>query len=284
MKKLKWLSAIIIILNFNLIAIGQEKQQLNDLAFHLKKEGNYKSALKEYLRLYYFDEENNFIHASKEIAECFVALEDSKNALKYYDLYFFKLKYNDPERNEVRFAKQKLLLIDGEANKALAEVLQVNKSSLQDFDKYYFMLSFNYLIANQNVKAKAGLKNLSYFNKIDTLKLNNKLKDLNKNFKKNPKNAKWYSMALPGLGQAINGDVVDGLKSFTLYVGFIALFIDLQSDLGLADSALTIGPWISRYYIGGLGNAVKSAKRKKYNKQQKLLLDIVNIVQLAKDK
>lgn len=283
MKKLRQLSAIITILSFNFIAKAQDLPMLNMLAGHLKTEGNYKSALKEYLRLYYYDSENQFIHASKEAAECFLMLEDYKNALKYYDLYFFKLKSNDAQRNEVRFAKQRIFLTIGEVNKALAELLQVNKSTLLDYDKYNFMLAFNYFIINQNEKAKVTLKNLSYANKIDTVILNKKIEALQKNFKKIPKHAKWYSMALPGLGQALNGDIADGAKSFFLYVGFIALFVDLQADLGIADSALTIGPWLTRYYVGGLGNAVKSAKRKKHNKQQKLLVEIVDMVQKAKN-
>ena len=52
----------------------------------------------------------------------------------------------------------------------------------------------------------------------------------------------------------------DGLNSMALYVLFGLLYIDLIPDIGLADATLSVGPWITRYYLWGLSNAVRAAK------------------------
>jgi len=48
---------------------------------------NYKAALKEYLRVYYFDRENKYPELNLKIAHCFSQIMDSENAIKYYQYY-----------------------------------------------------------------------------------------------------------------------------------------------------------------------------------------------------
>ena len=46
------------------------------------------TALKEYLRAYYLDQNNTNPEVCGKIARCFLLNGDDENALKYLDLYF----------------------------------------------------------------------------------------------------------------------------------------------------------------------------------------------------
>ncbi len=253
-----------------------------DLALHLYQEKEYQTSLKEYLRLYYLDKENKYPSVCQDIAFNFLVLDDHVNALKFLDLYYFKTK-DENEKNKIRYEKNKIYLIQGDYKKALVELLQVNKKNY-DVDKYNFMLASTYLFNDDYEKAKVALKKLSYSGNLDTVALNLKIQKLISNNNRNPKNARWLSTVMPGLGQAINGDIKDGLNSIGLYAGFLYLFFDISTDIGTINSAVSVLPWMGRYYMGGLQNSVKSAEKNKYNKKQDYIQSIINIVKQAKNK
>lgn len=281
MKRVGLTSILFIVFSFSVYAQYIDLSQQKNYADYLYNEKNYASSLKEYLRLYYYDKENAYPSTCHDIATNFLALNDLDNALKYLDLYYFTLK-NEEEKNNLKYEKQKIYLLKGDHNRALIEILQINKKVDYDKDRYHFMLACNYLFANDFEKAKTNIYKLSYIHTIDTLALNKKLKSLIKNDHKNPKNARWYSSVIPGLGQTVNGDLKGGINSLALYVGFWALFFDLSTEIGVANSAVSVGPWLIRYYLGGLQNAVKSAKINKFNKKQTYILETINLIEKGK--
>ncbi len=283
MKRVSLISILFIVFNFALSSQILDLDQQKEFATFLFQEKNYNASLKEYLRLYYLDKNNVYPSTCHDIATNFLAINDIDNSLKYLDLYYFTLK-DDQSKNKIKFEKQKLYLLKGDYNRALIEILQINKKVELDKDRYHFMLACNYLFANEFNKAKTNLYKLSYIHKIDTIALNKKLTSLTKNDLKNPKNARWYSSVIPGLGQSVNGEVKDGLNSLGLYVGFIALFFDLSIEIGIADSAVSVGPWLIRYYLGGLRNAVEAAKRNKINKKQKYILESIKLLDAGRPK
>lgn len=240
------------------------------------------AALKEYLRAYYLDQNNTNPKVCGKIARCFLLNGDDENALKYLDLYFFKLPNNDARRNEVRFEKQKIFLVREEYQRALVEVLQVTKRLETDLDRFYFMAAINYFFTDQYDKGKSYVDKLSYSSHIDSLAVASILKDLEKNSKKNPNTARWMSAIVPGTGQMANGEIKDGLNSMALYVLFGLLYIDLIPDIGLADATLSVGPWITRYYLGGLSNAVRAAKNNKLNKRQRGIQKLIDEIEKAR--
>jgi tetratricopeptide (TPR) repeat protein len=240
------------------------------------------AALKEYLRAYYLDQNNANPEVCGKIARCFLLNGDDENALKYLDLYFFKLPNNDVRRNEVRFEKQKIFLVREEYQRALVEVLQITKRLETDLDRFYFMTAINYFFTDQYDKGKSYVDKLSYSAHIDSLAVAHILKDLEKNSKKNPNTARWMSAIVPGTGQMANGEIKDGLNSMALYVLFGLLYIDLIPDIGLADATLSVGPWITRYYLGGLSNAVRAAKNNKLNKRQRGIQKLIDEIEKAR--
>ena len=276
MPKAKAILTCITAISFCLHLVAQDKIQANYIfANHLWNEGNYNQALKEYLKVYYLDKDNELPEVCDKIADCFLYKNDTENALRYLDLYYFHLRSNESLKNEVRYKKQKIYLLNKDYQKALAEILQVSKKNNADADRYYFLLAVNYLLSDQFDKAKKSFVKLSYSSMLDTTKLNNNLYLLKKNDNKKPGRARWLSAAVPGLGQIVNGEVKDGFNSLGLYLGFIALYIDLSPKIGFGDATLSVGPWLMRYYLGGLNNAVRAAENKKYNKKQNLIKEII---------
>lgn len=282
MRRVKILLTFITAISFCIQTRTQDLSANYRLADHLFSEKLYQNALKEYLRVYYLDSTNEYSACCKKIAQCFLIEGDEKNAIKYLDLYFFKLPSGHPERNEVRYQKQKIYLLNKEYNKALVEILQVSKKSESDLDRYCFMTGVNYLFSDQFEKSKGQFMKLSYASSIDTLQLNLTLKDLAHNHKKKTGYARWMSAIIPGSGQMINGEVKDGLNSLGLFAGFSALYIDLIPNLGFGDATLTVAPWLIRYYLGGLGNAARAAETKKFNTKQRLIGEIIRSIEQAR--
>jgi hypothetical protein len=282
MKRLKNLWIIIISINVINLSFSQDLEKSISFAKEMFKNNNIDLALKEYLRVYYLDKENYYPEVSDNISDCFMMKNDMANAIKYQDLYFFKLKSNDPRRNKIRYKKQFLYLSEREYHKALVEILQVNKNLDFDNDKHQFLLSINYLLSNEFTKAKKELSKLSYYSTLDTTQINTALQKLLKNNERNPKTARWLSTIIPGLGQLVNGETKDGLNSLGLYIGFLAIWIDLTNDIGFGDASLSVGPWILRYYLGGLNNAVEAAKKKKHNNKQTQIATLINIIENGK--
>ena len=123
------------------------------------------------------------------------------------------------------------------------------------------------------------LKQLSYINEADFNQFDETEMALIKNEKKNPKRARTLSVILPGLGQAVNGQVKDGANSFLLIGGLTYFMLDLATVLSLPNSILSFGPWIFRYYVGGINNARKASELKKHNTKNALILNLLEKIE-----
>lgn len=72
----------------------------------------------------------------------------------------------------------------------------------------------------------------------------------------------FYSAMVPGLGQALNGDTKDGLKSLALMVALGAVFIEVSTVLSLGDAIISVSPWLIRYFAGVDDQCFKIAKER----------------------
>jgi hypothetical protein len=108
----------------------------------------------------------------------------------------------------------------------------------------------------------------------------NELFEKNKKISKiSPKKAKVLSMIMPGLGQLYVGDVKNGLNSFLLSTGLLALGLRSAFINNPLDAAIATLPWFQRYYQGGYKKAELIAVAKIQEKRYKIynqLLDEVD--------
>lgn len=217
---------------------------------------NYRVALKEYLRVFYFDRDNQYIGVEAKIAQCFSKLEDPDNAIKYFQLFLRKNKTYSKEKENIFYALIQELIINNSYKIALAELFQCDSEiRVSNQDRYYYYLGMTYLFNEQISEADRSFQNLSYAPSIDTIAYANTIKKIENTLQRKHRRAKVWSALLPGLGQTINGDARDGLNSFTINGSLVAIFIHIAKSLSFADAVLTVVPWFGRFYIGGIKNA-----------------------------
>jgi hypothetical protein len=282
LKKQKLLYLIIILTSWSgNIWCQDNTSDMYAYAQHLESIGQSKGALKEYLRSYYYNNKNS--QSALGVARSFEKVADFNNAIKYYDLYAFGMRTNDSVREEIAYKKFKLYLALEEEHKALATLLLLPLHKIQDKDRYYFYLTLNQLLLNKHDDAYVSVKKISYSAYIDTSAFFSIIKKLDKNQEKNPKHAKYMSMIIPGLGQALNGEVQDGLKSLAVYTAFGLLFLDQLQKTSFVDATTAVGPWWVRYYMGGIKNAEKAATNTQQNKKKRLIASLINQIQAAKN-
>lgn len=78
-----------------------------------------------------------------------------------------------------------------------------------------------------------------------------------------PLAAGLLSAVLPGAGQYYSFSFVDGLSSQVILGSLTLLGIYLAQNYGNWTAVLCVLPWLQRYYIGGIRNAVLCARNKR---------------------
>lgn len=278
---------IILILGFwistqTIFLQAQVSTPLADFAEIAYVSGNHELALKEFLRSHFVREKPKEIPVTKRISDLFVLQKNYKLALQYLDFYYFENKGNSQLQSQISLDKVRIHLLQENPKAALYEAFQISPSRFQDKDKLYFYTALALLSDLQYEEGFLYLKKISYLEPKDYVGLDALQKKMVKNNRRNPKNARWWSVLTPGLGQMIYGDVEDGLISLGLMAGLTYVLIDVGLTLTFPDALLSVGPWWGRYYIGGLGNAVDQAQKHKEDTSKKLLANLLNVLESNK--
>ncbi len=239
-------------------------------------------ALKEQLRVYFFDAGNKQKNALN-VAALFSKNGDINNAIKYLDIGFFASKKSEI-KDSIRFEKANLYSQNAQYTKAKIELIQISTSSIRNSDKYHFYRGFIDYFDDKYEDGFEHLRKISYLNDIDKNQLHEILVSLKKN--KNT-SLKWYQVAsgiIPGMGQYIAGDFKGGLNSTLLNGGLIYLFFSVANNLSYADAFLSVSPWLMRYFIGGVGNAKKAARNKIKRKKKKYIDQSLRLIENAQNR
>lgn len=252
-----------------------------ELAHNYYKQESFDAALKEYLKVYYFDAYQAEDLVPMRIAELFLMRKDIAEAIKYYDIQYFALGYNDPARNGIRYEKIKAFLVNQQYQKAKIEVLQINAKLEESKDKLNFYKGLIYYFNNDYPQGLKYLNKLTYLSYDDKVRLNKLCRKLAKNAKRKSTAYQIASGVIPGLGQYFAGDIKGGLNSTLLNGGLVYLFFSVAERLSYQDALLTVSPWIMRYFIGGVGNAKKAAESKKGKIKSKFMTESISIIQKA---
>ncbi len=222
---------------------------------------NFRVALKEYLRLFYFDRDGAYPGIEAKIASCFSKLNDPENAIKYYQLFLGNSDEYSKEKEDVFYSLVQELIADQSYKIALSELFQCHPKIISaNSDRYYFHLGMTYLFDHNVLDADHAFQKLSYIAEIEQDSYESILNKIQKTINRKHRRAKIWSAIIPGMGQAINDDVRDGLNSFTINGSLVIIFIQVAKSLTVADAALTVVPWFFRFYTGGIKNAGQASK------------------------
>lgn len=274
MKKLKTIFLIWIFSTF--VFAGNAQNSLETFADTLAAKGFYHQALKEYLRCVFHDEK----HLSKDIyikiSDMFLKIEQHQKALEYLDLHYYKYFDLNPEKNNVLFKKTQILFNQQKTEEALSNILQVVPANIHDSDRKYFYLGILNVALKKETESFEALSKLSYIHLNDHKELNSKIKCSIKKASKNPNLALAQSALIPGLGQTLQGNINDGLKSFILVGSLGVLFVDINLSYSFTDALISVGPWLTRYYIGGMVNASKQTEKRNERVLNTSILELIH--------
>lgn len=282
MKKLR---TIYLILIFNLIAyIGDAQRAPESFADSLLANGLYDAALKEYLRCIYFHEELLDTQTYIKTAELFLKMNKPTKCLEYLDLHYFRYHHLSNEKNRVIVRKTQVLMSLGDYFGALSQMIQYHPDSITDTDTQHFYLGILHLMTENYEQSQSELFKLSYLSIENRDLITSKIKKAIKISQRKTHIAGVESAIIPGLGQFLNGDKIDALKSFILIASLSILMADVSLTYSLSDALISVGPWLTRYYIGGITNAQNQALRKKQSDYNDLILEIVRYIKICQSK
>lgn len=245
--------------------------------------GTFDVAAKELLRVYYFDREGEYKRLPLEISKCFDKLAQPEVALKYSAMQLRQNNLDIATQSESYYYNIQLLIKNNLHKQALASLYQIdNKLIDHDKDRYYFYMAMTLLKDNDLEEAKSSISSLSYFTEIDSATLSDLYSKIRKNRNKKHFWAKMWSAILPGLGQTINGNASDGLNSALVNGGLIWLFFEVAKNLSYTDAAISVVPWLTRFYTGGMRNAGAQSQTKQKQKHQEYINSLTELLYKTK--
>lgn len=224
---------------------------------------NYKNAINEYQRAFFFAGDDLKILTGARIADCYLLKEDYFKARNYYDSAIY---YSTSSNAIIEFQFQKILCLILEKNFGLAQVemgnLKVDTNCIFQRRKDLFQ-GICYFGMKQYEKSYKHLD--SFLLRSDTVKriqLTHLFENVKISNRPNPNLAIMLSVVFPGTGQFYSGDFKSGANSILLLSGLYYLGTSVSIS-----SFVIIIPFFYRYYIGGILNAKQAAEGKKEKRQ-----------------
>lgn len=263
---------------FNFYIHAQTVDETIKLADELYKSGDFNNSLQLYNRILFFSKKNKQ-DIYKRAGDCCFYLNDFKHALNYYDS---TLTYcnSDEFYNEIIFKKADCYIIskDYQASLFVIEELKItNEDELQIKKNFY--RGITYFATADFEKSKLyfleAVDDTSIDAKNEIYHLFEKKRYLNS---PNPEPAGILSSLFPGAGQLYSGDYKNAINSFLLISFFIVAGTDMYLRYGLIDPVISISPWLNRYYKGGCENAKLTAQKKRDQKRNEILNEIIDII------
>ena len=280
-KSARWLFLSLLLWTSTVDAQSSGLALVPDVAYadYLYSTANYKSALKEYLRVYFHDHSDTLQRVKWHIADCFEKQGDQKNAIKYYNS-FLRSGHSDTESlAEAAYAKLRLLTRQN-TKLAKAEALTFPQEYIDlDKDRYQFYAALVFFEDKDFDASEEHFDLLSYRSNLPSEEVEDIYAKAKKNVTRKHVVARFLSFFVPGLGQAVNGDWQDGANSALINSSLIALFFHVSSRLSLADALISVVPYLGRFYLGGARNAELASVKKQQKTHQQLKDKLVQLIQ-----
>jgi tetratricopeptide (TPR) repeat protein len=242
------------------------------------KKGNFQIAAQEYNRALFFGYDK-VDELSIQIGHCYSELSNYDLATSFYDRSF-KYSLSDSLKNEAVLGKTFCLLMQNKNFLALNELLYMNDySNIQQQTGMHYLKGIAYYglgddtLAYEEFYTVMDLSEIS--DSVKTLLTSefNKVYHYHKRY--NPTRAYVMSGIIPGSGQLSVGAFKDGINSMVLIAGLYLIAVQIIKAYSLLDAALTLFPWIQRYYLGGMdkakGLAVSKIEAKRYESYLRII-------------
>jgi tetratricopeptide (TPR) repeat protein len=236
-------------------------------------------ALKTYQRVLFFSGDRYRDECRSQLAALYADQGEFEKAAFYCDL-LYESADTDSLRYEALFSKTGMLMLQNQYKKAILELLSLPKNlpepwvsrkqlylgaahfGIHEFD--LARIDLLPLIAAENVEGRVSFERL--------------MRQAEQVSRKSPKTARTLSFILPGAGQFYAGDIKNGVNSILLNALMFVWFINTGVAYTFVEAAMTVAPWIFRYYGGGIRHAGEIVDIKKEERLrmvfQKLLEEV----------
>lgn len=270
---------IILIISSVCCIKGQDLTSTNQLAEIHYNAGHYDAALDHYMRVIYFDEDEQFMKkALLNTANIYFYKQDYDRAALFYGRS--ALYYNDEESIKIYQQKISSYLLAQKYQEAYEEILHLDIQTINDktlSDTYHLQFATIHYGLQEYDKSSAHFK-LLISNDKDASKLESLLSKVKRAEKKNENLAIYLSAIIPGLGQIYAQDWKDGLNSFILSSSLLVIGIYTGFNYSWIDAALIVAPWWTRYHLGGMLNTGKSIDKYKLKKRSEIYRSIIELI------
>jgi tetratricopeptide (TPR) repeat protein len=224
-----------------------------------------------------------FFGYGKYDAECFQKLADISWKEKDYQQAAIYLNgasaaISDIDiRNEILIKRANALLYIEENQLALQDLLSIGDEAVDSTRKRRDFLLGTIFFLNKEFDQASTFLTACFEKQSDKDQIQAWIKQAAAIKHPNPKKAKKLSKYFPGLGQFYAGDIKNGINSLLLASFFVYTTINTAIVYTYWEAALTIAPWMQRYYQGGYTRAEMIAQNKLDRKHFKYYQKIVDL-------
>jgi tetratricopeptide (TPR) repeat protein len=271
---------LIISLLTALFAQAQSVSEVVSFADQQFETGNYSIAAREYNRAFFFGY-NQVDVVSLQIGHCYFEMEDYPQAAGFYDKAF-KYSSNDSIKNEATLGKTFCLLLQSKNIPAIEELFYINENATpeQTAQMHYLKGIAYYNIHDDSLAYNefySALEVASQTDSLQTLLTNEFEKVYHYQKRYSPMRSYIMSALFPGSGQIAVGAYKEGINSMVLIAGLAYAAVSIMASYSFLDAAITLLPWVQRYYLGGMDKAKVLAENKIGDKRYQSYLKIIQL-------
>lgn len=278
----KFLITILVIYNSGILLAVYTPDSLLLFAENEYNSGNYELAIKELLRISYFQDGSD-ADILMLLADCYYQKGDWSTARQYYD-QVYRITREENKLFAAKLKKISSLVLETNYKQALIDLYSIHDTLYQ---KHFVEIDLLFAICHFGLEEFDQSK--KYFkhavgNNVDAKEKIDSIFSVKKMFKRpHPGFAYTLSIIIPGLGQIYSGDVSEGLNSFFLTEAFLVLGLIVSYEYSIMDAIVSILPWYQRYYMGGLTNTWEVAVDKRQIRRSEAYKQVLDIVQEAQE-
>lgn len=269
-----WLTLLISFLCFSIHA--QNLEQTVRLADSLFARGQYNRALQLYERVHFFDSSGSLYPSYAKMASCYFFENQFTKSADFYTLALLNQNSSDEEK-KYSLQKASALVKSGNFIGAREELLFLSDTS--GIGKSYLLLmGISYFGSEEEDQCKPyfmALLNQKEKKQAEMEVLFKRLKKINK---KDPGKATFMSRVVPGMGQFYAGDYKSGFNSMLLNGGLTLLGLYVGINIGWVDAVLMVGPWLQRYYTGGVNKTAQITNDQKNLRKSEVFNKMMHVL------
>ena len=278
----KLLITISIIFNSGILLAAYTPDSLLLFAESEFKSGNYEVAIKELLRINYFQGKPD-ANILIKLADCYYQMGDWATARLYYD-QVYRIADEESLLTAAKLKKISSLVLETQYKQALIDLYNIHDTLYQ---KHYVEIDLLFAICHFGLEEFDQSEKYFKLAVGDNIQAQEKIDSIfgvKKMFRRpHPGFAYALSVIIPGAGQIYSGDIPEGLNSFFLTQAFLVLGLVITYEYSIMDAAVMALPWYQRYYMGGLSNTWEVAVNKRQSRRSEAYKQILDVIQEAQE-